>query len=240
MNLASHPHQLPLSLRLRSDSRFANFVATGANAVTLHALQQWLGQPQSPVFYLSGPPRSGRSHLLQAAAAETPLALYLPLREFAQAEPEAVCEGLEGSALLIFDDVDAVSEDRRWCEALFHLFNRQLAAEHRLLFSGQLPAAALACVLPDLRSRLGWGGSFSLYPLDDEGRLQLLQSRLAERGLVLTDDAAAYLLSQVPRDSASLVGLVDQLDRQSLVQQRRLTIPFIKSVIATTSSRDTG
>lgn len=239
MSVASTPRQLPLSLGLRSDSRFANFVATGASAATVHALQQWLAQPQSPVFYLTGPEGSGRSHLLQAAAVSTPRSIYLPLRELAHAEPAVVCEGLEGNALLVFDDVDAVSADLAWCEALFHLFNRQLAAGSRLLFSGRVPPAGLACALPDLRSRLSWGGSYALHPLDDEGRRQLLQSRLNERGLLLGEEAAGWLLNHVPRDTAFLLRLVDQLDRQSLVEQRRLTIPFIKSVIASTTSRST-
>lgn len=237
--MAFHDRQLPLSLRLRSDSRFDNFVTDAASAVTLHALQQWLAQPQSAVFYLFGPTGCGRTHLLQAAAVAAD-AIYLPLGDLASASPDEVCEGLDNVPLLVLDDIDRVVADSRWCETLFHLFNRQLAQGHRLLVSAAVAPAGLDCALADLRSRLSWGGSFALHSLDDEGRLRLLRLRVAERGLALGDDTAAYLLSHVARDSASLVHLVEELDRQSLVQQRRLTIPFVKSVITSTTSRITG
>lgn len=228
--MAASDRQLPLSLNLRSDNRFDNFIVDAANAGAVHALRGWLARHESAVFYLFGPRGSGRTHLLQAAALESS-AVYLPLGELAAAEPEAVCEGLEAVALTVLDDVDRVTADPRWCEALFHLFNRIVAADHRLLVSARVAPAALDCALADLRSRLSWGGSFRLQPLDDDGRLRLLQARVAERGLDIGSDVATFILTHCARDSASLLLLVEELDRQSLVQKRRLTIPFVRAVM---------
>jgi DnaA family protein len=239
--VAAGDRQLPLSLNLRSDNRFANFIVDAANAGTVHALRDWLARAEPVVFYLFGAQGSGRTHLLQAAALESS-AVYLPLGELAAAEPEAVCEGLEAVALTVLDDIDRIAADPRWCEALFHLFNRIVAADHRLLVSARVAPATLDCALADLRSRLSWGGSFRLHPLDDDGRLRLLQVRMAERGLDIGGDVAAFILSHCARDSASLLQLVERLDRQSLVQKRRLTIPFVKAVIeeSTSAGRERG
>ena len=114
---------------------FDSFVTDADSAAVVHALQHWLGQSDPVIFYLHGPSGSGRSHLLQAAAQRAG-GLYLPLRVLVAVEPAAVCDGLELVPLLALDDLDAVSVDPRWAEALFHLFNRAVAAGHRWALIG--------------------------------------------------------------------------------------------------------
>jgi DnaA family protein len=51
------------------------------------------------------------------------------------------------------------------------------------------------------------------------------------RGLDLPVETANYLLTRRKRDMASLYALLDRLDLESLNAQRRLTIPFVKTVL---------
>ncbi len=132
--------QLPL-FRPRTDASFANFVATEVNAASLHALQQWLQQAAGGVFYLFGVDGVGRSHLLQAACRDA-VAIYLPLTELQNANPEEVCEELEQADIVCLDDIDVVLTERAWCEQLFHLFNRLQAADKKLLVSARARAAS--------------------------------------------------------------------------------------------------
>jgi DnaA-homolog protein len=226
------PEQLALGLRLRADATFANFIEAD-NAATLHALQRWLQAAEGGIFYLFGAAGSGRSHLLQAACHAGQAALYLPLDQFAAADPTALLENLEQAPLICLDDIDTVTADARWCEQLFHLCNRALAAQSKLLVSAAAAPAQLDCVLADLRSRLAWGGSFRLSVLNDDGRRQLLQARAHERGFDLAEDVAAYILTHHSRDLAALLALLESLDRQSLAQQKRITIPFVRRIIDT-------
>jgi DnaA family protein len=85
--------------------------------------------------------------------------------------------------------------------------------------------------LADLASRLGWGVTYSLKPLGEDDVLKALTSRAAARGLELPEETAQFLLRRFPRDLSSLFVLLDALDVASLVEQRRLTIPFVKSVL---------
>jgi len=62
-------------------------------------------------------------------------------------------------------------------------------------------------------------------------RLRDSGSTLLARGLELPDDTAQFLLRRFPRDLPSLFALLDTLDAASLVEQRRLTIPFVKTVL---------
>lgn len=218
--------QLPL-FRPRTDASFANFVVTAANAVSIHALQQWLQQSTGGVFYLFGANGVGRSHLLQAACRDM-AAIYLPLTELKNENPAAVCEGLEYADIVCLDDIDAVLTERAWCEQLFHLYNRLLAADKKLLVSAQTSATALQCVLPDLQSRLSWGGVFRVHALDDAGTAEALKIRAHERGFDLADDVIAYILSRHARDMDTLLALLHTLDLSSLAEHKRITIPFVR------------
>jgi DnaA family protein len=231
--------QLPL-FRPRSDATFANFWVAPANATSVDALRRWLAAPDSAVLLLFGVAGAGRSHLLQAAAVANDGAVYLPLAELANADPAAVLDELDGAPLLCLDDIDAVTADPAWCEQLFHLFNRRLggARESRLLVSAGQPATALLCALPDLRSRLGWGGSFQLHALDDENVVDALQLRARERGIDLTRDVATYILARHRRDFPALLALLQALDRDSLAEQKRITIPFVRRYFAATNATE--
>lgn len=226
----SAPEQLALRLRPRAAATFANFVVAPANAATLHALQEWLHDAEPGVFFLFGAKGCGRSHLLQAACATLP-SMYAPLAELRAEDPAVLFEGFETAELVCLDDIDAVLQDDAWCEQLFHLFNRLTAARRKLLISADRAAAALPCVLPDLHSRLSWGGSFRLQALDDDGRRAALRMLAEERGFALADDVLTYLFTRFSRDLDALIALLDRLDKQSLAQQKRITIPFVRRLI---------
>jgi DnaA family protein len=203
----------------------------GRNQVAIDALRHALDATGETLLYLFGPAGCGRSHLLlgQCAAAEQRglRCAYLPLAERAALAPQML-EGLETLDLVAVDDIQTIAGDPDWEEALFALFNRCRDHATRMVFSADRGPAALPLRLPDLRSRLAWGLSLSLQPLDDAGRLQLLQSLAARRALKLPDDVARYLLDRMPRHPKDLVDTVTRLDQASLAEKRRLTIPFVR------------
>jgi DnaA family protein len=55
--------------------------------------------------------------------------------------------------------------------------------------------------------------------------------RARARGLELPVETAQFMLRRFPRDLPTLFALFETLDVASLVEQRRLTIPFVKSVL---------
>jgi DnaA family protein len=226
----SGPEQLALRLRPRVGASFANFVVAAGNAAALHALHDWLERAEPGVFFLFGASGSGRSHLLQAACAGRS-AMYVPLAELCLEAPEALFDGCEAVELVALDDIDSVLRDARWCEQLFHLFNRLVAARRQLLVSADRAAATLSCALPDLQSRLGSGGSFRLLPLDDADRRRALRLLADERGFALADDVLDYLFTRFSRDLGALIALLERLDKHSLAEQRRITIPFVRGLL---------
>ena len=107
------------------------------------------------------------------------------------------------------------------------------AADRQVLLVVSARAAPRDCGfrLADLQSRLSKLPVFRVEPLDEAGRVNALRLRASQRGLELPDDTARFLLSRSRRDMASLYRLLDRLDAEALVAHRRLTIPFVRSVM---------
>lgn len=231
---AAASFQLPLGIGLRDVASFDNFVAAG-NREAVEALQQAVAGAQPAMFYLWGEPGGGKSHLLQAVCraftARHEAAAYVPLAQLPDLAPAAL-DGLESLAGVCIDDIDSISGRGAWEEAIFHLFNRMRDAGRMLVIAACGAPAQSPVRLADLRSRLGAMTVFRVHALDDDGKRRALQRRARQRGLDLPDDVAAFLLRHYRRDTASLFALLERLDETSMVAQRRLTIPFVKSIIA--------
>jgi len=218
--------QLALGVRLRADAVFESFWP-GLNGEVVAALRM----PNSGPLWLWGAPASGKTHLLQAVcAAAGEAAAYFPLDRSLALPPEALA-GFERTRVLCIDDVDAVAGDLVWERTLFHLFNEAAELRTRLIFAAAAPPRQAEWSLEDWRSRAGSCVVYQLRELDDEGRVEALRLRAAQRGLQLPYETSEYLLKRMPRDLRSLFDILDQLDEASLVAQRRLTIPFIRDAL---------
>ncbi|KAF0191409.1 MAG: regulatory inactivation of DnaA Hda protein [Gammaproteobacteria bacterium] len=225
--------QLPLGIALREVASFKNFIA-GQNGEAVAWLRRAIGGADERIFFLWGESGAGKSHLLQAVCREiTALsepAAYLPLAQLPEVSP-TMLNGMDALGAVCVDDVETVAGNAAWEEALFHLFNRIRDNNKMLVVAGRSAPAQLPLRLADLRSRLGWGAVCQIKALDDDGKMQAMQQRARGRGLELPDDVAAFLLRHYRRDTGNLFALLDRLDETSLIAQRRLTIPFVKTII---------
>lgn len=223
--------QLPLALRSQRAFRLDDFLGNAELRALLSATGQ--GDRHESLF-LHGPADSGKTHLLlatmAAASAHERAVSYLPLRLLAQAA-EATLDATDGNALLCVDDVDAIAGQRHVEEALFRLHNRAHDLGGTAIYSANAAPQALSLSLPDLRSRLQHGLRFSLTPLDDQGRRDWLRQAAAARGMSMDDPVIDYLFRHYPRDLNGLLQVLDRLDRASLAEQRRITVPFVRSVL---------
>ena len=202
--------QLVLEISPQSEPTFEGFV-TGRNDELVARLKDLAaGQLAETVFYLWGERGSGRSHLLGA----TLRAAVHPRR------------------LFIADDVDRLDEPAQI--ALFNRINevREPAGEDRgtVLAAGSAPPAQLA-LREDLKSRLAWGLVYQVRTLTDAEKATYLRDEAARRGLRITDEVVAYLLTHVRRDLPTLVSILAHLDEYSLSRQRPLTLPLVREAL---------
>lgn len=244
---APPPGQLALSVSLPSGNTFADFHAGEGQAEALALAERLALHADYPVTCLWGPPQAGKSHLLQAAcraaAGAGRQAAYLPLAEFGYLDPD-ILRGWNRFALICADDVDRIAGQLNWERAIFGLFNAMQENGGTLLASAAAPPGSVEWALPDWRSRLGWGPVLRIPPLNDADKLAALKLRAGRRGLKLSDEVGRFLLNHTNRDMASLMQLLERLDKASLALQRRLTIPLVKEIVEERGSgvgiRDSG
>jgi DnaA family protein len=226
--------QLALGLRLRDASAFENFLVgrnrepyerARAVATAAAAPRDWL--------YLWGETGCGKTHLLEAAchatAATRGAPSYVSLRTPAGLAP-ALLDDIEQAALVCLDDIDAIAGDVAWERALFALYERMRGAGGTLIVAARVNPASLGFGLRDLVTRLAAGLVYQLHPLTDEEKIAALRWRAERRGFDMSEDVARYLLARYPRDTHSLFALLDRLDSATLAAQRRLTVPFLRSL----------
>ncbi len=198
------PRQLPLDIFPASEPSFDTFIA-GANAEALERVRALAaGKLHEAIVYLWGEPASGRTHLLRAAARANP-------------------------GLVVADDVETLDAPAQ--QALFVAINAAREGQAAVLAAGGAAPGGLS-LREDLRTRLGWGLVYQLKPLSDVEKAMHLRAEAARRGLRLTDEVVWYLLHHLPRDVASLNGVLEVLDRHSLARQRPVTLPLIREALS--------
>ncbi len=234
MAIETGPRQLALGVALRDSAEFANFWDGGANRGVIAALHAQTVVREASVSFVWGAHSAGKTHLLQAACHEARRhrlqSAYLSLAKIGSLQP-AVFEGWDRLDLVCLDDIEGIRGQGEWERALFVLYNELRDAGGNLIVGAGAPPRELGLALPDLVSRLAWGGVYRLEQVPEAERLTVLQLRAKARGLDLPAETGRYLLRQSRRDMASLCQLLDTLDTASLAAQRRLTIPFVREIL---------
>jgi DnaA-homolog protein len=224
--------QLPLGVRIRDRAIFESFLPARNDQALEHA-RRMASRELSGTTWICGAAGCGKTHLLQAVCAATSPAEpagYLPLQELKPLGP-GVIEGLAQLECVCLDDIDQVAGDLAWERALFALLRELQEKSGRLVGAARAPPALLSWKLPDLGSRFSAATIFQLRVLDESEQEAALQLRARLRGFELPEETSRWLLRRFPRDLRKLYELLDTLDEAALVAQRRLTVPFIRSVL---------
>jgi DnaA family protein len=224
--------QLLLNIHLHDHAHFENFYFT-KNALAVHTLKR-LPVLEEYFIYLWGSHGVGKTHLLQACCHEyqknQASMIYLPLKQYQKFSPDMLT-GLDQVDLICLDDVDHVLSDASWTETLFHCYNNLQQYKKKLIVSAAAPPKQLSYILPDLQSRYMQGITLTLKELTDSEKIYAIRMRAKNRGLILPEPAAEFLMRRCPRNLKALFHMMHTLEEASLREQRRITIPFIKKLL---------
>jgi DnaA family protein len=220
--------QLALELALPPAPSLDNFVV-GRNAELLAALRSLLRSDTSERFvYLWGPAGCGKSHLIAAIAS----AMAACRRTIVRIDNEArlLATGDEAASVgLAIDDVHLLSHSGQ--AELFKRYNLVRERAGVLVASGDAPPSRLG-LRADLVTRLGWGLVYQVHPLSDEEKAAALAEHARSRGLPVSTDVIAYMLTRQRRDLPHLIALLDALDRYSLENKRAITVPLARELLS--------
>lgn len=219
-----------LPLISKEDYSLTSWVSAPCN----EAAYRWvlaLGQPSEPrMAYVWGEEGSGKTHLAHIFASTLQGVVTTP-EELAQTWGSSARDALSSSvsSFWAFDEVERGAPT--W---LFDAFNILKERHCTVLWLCRQPPSFWAPRLADIGSRFQSIPQFNLSRPDDETTVRLLSKWLHDRGVRLQEGALDYLLAHVPRDLKSLRSWVEHLDNAASLQQRPLTLSFIRQELAKT------
>lgn len=223
--------QMALPLAHGDKASFDNFWI-GHNSELVTAIRASIERLAPKVLYFYGPSGAGKSHLLFAA-------MRLAKEEIINTSFLSLSDPHIGVELLsvvdvqhvvCIDNIHAWAGDEDKERALFTVFEQIKHAGGQLLVSAVNPPEQSGFVIRDLISRLSSGLIYPIYDLSQEQQLAAIKMRASQRGLSISDDTVKFLISRSSRHTGELFEILDKIDQASLVEKRRITIPFLQSL----------
>ncbi len=214
------PLQLTLPLGHELHYGREDFVVGPSNEAALSLVESWPDWPV-PVVVLSGPPGSGKTHLVHIWARRAGAGILAASRLHAETVAPP------GGALAVEDvEMDDVPE-----RTLFHLINSAVEMGASLLVTSRAPAADWRVSLPDLLSRLRMAAPLTLRSPDEDLLRKVLVKLFADRQLFVDRAVIDYLLLRMERSLYTALVLVDRLDREALAAGSRITRPLAAKIL---------
>lgn len=221
--LSRMPEQtaLPLSWPVQQDR--AHFIVSPCNHEAFERVTDPAHWPHA-VLNITGPQASGKSHLAHIFADEN--------NGFVIQNMSDLTVAIENDhAFYVIDNVDKILENNRDAqEKLFFLYNMVFTKNQRLLLTMSRLSEEWV-VLPDLLSRLNAAQHVFLNEPDDDMVGAAYQKLFMDRGLTVDEQTLTFLVYRSERRFAFIQALVDKLDQLALEQGKRLTRPFVASVL---------
>ncbi len=248
MKKVSPTVQLYLPVQTRLEKSFENYLGS-SNLILIECLKKHIELKDESLIMLVGPEYVGKTHLLSSAVqyfescfGENTECAYFSLSELvgkqlSETYYSDLLEYFEYFAFLALDDVDLWlgsldGEELKEAEMLlFNIFNHYKMNGKQMLIASKCPASRLNISLKDLESRLQSGLLLTVSQLDDAGKDDLIKSLAKLKGFLMDDDVSAFILKRSGRDVPSLLGILDTLDKATLVEKRKLTVPFVKKIL---------
>ena len=225
--------QTVIPTQLADEASWDNF-SPARNGMLVGELEKLLKyQRAKRVLYWWGEHGSGKSHLLHACChARQRIGESFQFLSLGQVNsiPD-IRDQMDSGILVCLDDIQNLRGLAGIQDQVLGLYEKATGLSGSLIASGNTPLDQIGLELEDLTSRLSSGGSYHLHALNDREKVAALKIRAENRGFALNDNVIAFIMSHYRRDTGSLFALLDKLDAASLQAQRKITIPFIRSLL---------
>lgn len=195
-----------------------------------------------------GPMGVGKTHLLQAAcrfqienqanAAKQNstqsfgAGVYLPLGDVTLPFVPMVLDGMEQVDLVCVDDIDLVIGQEDWELALANLLMKSKNMGHAVFFASNQPIHEWTIITKELASAMVNVLPIPLAPIkSDKALVDALQKHAEMLGFHLSVEVCNYLIKQYSKNLQELLAVLGLLAEASIVQKRRVTLPFAKQIL---------
>ncbi len=214
------PAQLTFPFSFVSSFTREDFVVAPCNEEAARFVDSYPGWPANAAA-LYGPAGSGKSHLVQAWAAQAG-AVVLD----AAALDDVRVHMLDLDCAYAVENVDAASPASR-DHALFTLLN----GARSVLLSGREHPRDWPVLLPDLASRFNAMLAFALWAPDDALLGALARKLFADRQIKVPDAVIDRMIVSLERSPSAIREFVERADARALAEKRPVSVSLIKELL---------
>jgi chromosomal replication initiation ATPase DnaA len=204
--------QLTLELGHTPAHGEADFLVGEGNALAHGRIMAFPHWPD-PVTLVTGPAKSGKSHLARIFADRS------GARFAGVGDLEALAtEG--GTSPVIVEDVDRLAYDEA---GLFHLLNQSMREQRPILLTAREDIANWPLATDDVRSRARRATAYALELTDDIQLSQMFVKLFGDRQIKVDPRIIGYLVARMERSAEEVVTLADLMDRLALAKGTAIT-----------------
>ena len=214
-----------------------------AHAAAL-AVAERPGITYNPLF-IYGNSGLGKTHLLLAIGQEihekdpSKKIAYLKGDEFTNQLIRAIKDGTgeefrtkyRNVDLFLVDDIQFIAGKQQTQNEFFHTFNNIYEAGHQIVITSDRPPLEMSLLDDRLRTRFEGGLMADIQPPDLETRMAIIRNKAAQLGLLLSDEAVAYIAENITANIRQLEGVIKRLTAYKEILDDVITIDSVKRAI---------
>lgn len=213
--------QIALPLTNYDNSIWDDFIESESNQLACNYINNWPTSfgilPYPKVLLIKGAKSSGKTFLAKLWAKKTN-ALFIKKTH------KITHNILAHHQTFVIDGLDYTWRE----EDVLHHFN--LLHEHGKYLLITLTALP-EIKLPDLSSRLNSVNKVDILMPDDDLVKMLIFKQFSDFSITVSEEVINYLIKVLPREVPQILSAIKLINQNSLEQQRKITIPFIKQIL---------
>ena len=236
------------SKKIFDKQTFENFIVGESNKfahAACIAVARNPGTSYNPLF-IYGESGLGKTHLLFAITNEIKRnrpnvrILYSKGNEFTIELIEAIKSGsttafrdkYRTADVLLIDDVQFIAGRESTQEEFFHTFNALYEAECQIILTSDRPPKDIKTLEDRLKTRFEWGLIADIQPPSIELRTAIIIKKAEDLGVVIPEDAIAYLASKLKNNIRTIEGAIKKISAITLLTGTPITLDLCKTAVA--------
>ena len=141
--------------------------------------------------------------------------------------------------LFLVDDIQFIAGKERTQNEFFHTFNNIYEAGHQIVITSDRPPLEMALLDDRLRTRFEGGLMADIQPPDLETRMAITRNKASQLGLMLSDEAVAYIAEKITANIRQIEGVIKKLTAYKDILNKVITIEdVIRAIEDVTRSGD--
>ena len=133
--------------------------------------------------------------------------------------------------LFLVDDIQFIAGKQQTQNEFFHTFNNIYEAGHQIVITSDRPPLEMNLLDDRLRTRFEGGLMADIQPPDLETRMAITRNKASQLGLLLSDDAVAYIAENITANIRQIEGVVKRLTAYREILDDIITIDSVKRAI---------